>query len=117
MSLQDYDFILHLNPKYLQTGKQSTKGSKFKNLNLNSKATHDVTNVGLDVIGEYFAEISVSLLELEGVLLLMPPISDSFVIQHYFSEVRWGIALVVSGILFLIVVGSHHLITQQFQAV
>ncbi|RDW73842.1 putative pre-rrna processing protein utp22 protein [Coleophoma crateriformis] len=54
-SLDDYDFVIHLNPKYSKTFKELSASKQFKNLEVQSNV--DLELVGLDSVETYVHEI------------------------------------------------------------
>lgn len=58
-STKDYDFVIHVDPKYTLPGIRS-KGSKFKNLQKTGIAPQDIAKLGLNIPHTFVDELKVS---------------------------------------------------------
>ncbi|RPA94731.1 Nrap protein [Choiromyces venosus 120613-1] len=56
-STKDYDFVIHIEPKYNLPGIRS-KGSKFKNLQKTEITSQDIAKLGLNVPGAFVNELN-----------------------------------------------------------
>lgn len=57
-STKDYDFVMHIDPKYTLPGIRS-KGSKFKNLQKAGITPQDIAKLGLNIPETFVNELNV----------------------------------------------------------